>query len=154
MLAKSYVLCVQAKGPNLFLETWKWNLSKCHIMEAPDRTNCMNVFECKRARENKIHPFRCLAYFWLLFGWMCLLLYRMERACGLEVTVNGDGKKRCFLSLDCILLFHMGVEPKHMVFHLQDGAGWVSWMALNASRFSLIWSASKGKRKASDSNIV
>lgn len=41
-----------------------------------------------------------------------------ERALGLEVTVKADGKKRCFLSLDCILQFHMDVEPKHMVLHL------------------------------------
>lgn len=28
----------------------------------------MNVFECKRARENKTQPLQRLAYFWLLWG--------------------------------------------------------------------------------------
>lgn len=119
------------------------------LFQVPPRgsTRCTDVFECKRARENKTQPLQRSAYFWLLRGWMCLLLCRMERACGLEVTVSVNGKKRGSLSLDCILPFHMAAEPKHMVLHLQDGAGWVSWMAFNARRFSPIWSASKEEEK-------
>lgn len=146
------MLCFQVKGPNIFLEKWNWNTSKCQVMGALKSWNWLHLRSevWEGAREKQIYTIflRNLGIF-LSLCQMNLPTSVQKQKC---LQVRDDRKCRCREMACSILGRHIAVpygrgEAKHMACHLQDGAGWVPWMAFNASRLSLIWSASKGQGK-------
>lgn len=66
-----------------------------------------------------------------------------ENDFGFEIVRKEE--KRHALFLDCVLVLHMGAEPKHMDLHLLGRPGLAPWMVYNAHRFIQIWDSSKAR---------